>query len=133
TFQRAGEHIFGLGFVAGTGGGHGAVACVDDGLESAFLVSGVAFDGLDEVGNEIVAALELHVDVGPGVVALHFEAGPAVVDSDSDKNEQDDSAENDPADHGKTSREAKYMRTGDDANIRGAGASVKRGSVGCRT
>src|SRR5579885_3612383 len=34
TLERAGEHIFGLGAVGGTRGGHGAVARVDDRLRS---------------------------------------------------------------------------------------------------
>src|SRR5882724_3975784 len=77
----------------------GAVAGVDDGFESAFFVGGVAFDGFDEIGNEVVAALELDVDIGPGVVGLDFETDEGVVHADEDDDGEDDQAKN-RVDHG---------------------------------
>ena len=43
------------------------VARVDHGLERAAFVAHVAFDGFDEVGNEVVAARELNVDLRESV------------------------------------------------------------------
>ena len=40
---------------------------------------GVAFDGLDEVGDEVAAAFELHVDLRPGVFELVAQPDEAVV------------------------------------------------------
>src|SRR5258706_1593764 len=40
-------------------------------IESTALVGGVAFYRLDQVGDEISAAFELDVDVGPGVLRAH--------------------------------------------------------------
>ncbi len=127
AFQRAGQHVFGLGLVGRAGGAHGAIAGVDDGFKSAFLVAGVALDGLDEVGDEVVAPLELDVDVSPGVVRGDLETNQAVIHPDQDENDQDNAGENDPTDHGKTSRKGKVVCIGDEANIRGADASVKAG------
>jgi hypothetical protein len=45
-------------------------------------VGRVAFDGFDDVGNEIGAALELDVDVRPGIGGLHVQAHEPVVDAD---------------------------------------------------
>ena len=50
-----------------------------DRFERAPLVRGVALDRLDQVGDEVVAALELHVDLRPGVVDLVPEPDQAVV------------------------------------------------------
>src|SRR5208283_1181678 len=61
AFQRAGQHVFRLGLVGRAGGGHGAVARVDDGFEGALFVGGVTLYGFDEIGDEIVAAFELHI------------------------------------------------------------------------
>jgi hypothetical protein len=46
------------------------------------LVAGIALHGFDDVGNEIVAALELHIDVRPGVVGLNIQPHEPVVDPD---------------------------------------------------
>jgi hypothetical protein len=70
-------------------------------LENAFLVSGVAFHRLDEIGHEIVALLELHIDVGEGLFAPLPQGDEAVVDADEPENEENKNAENDPAAHEK--------------------------------
>jgi hypothetical protein len=44
----------------------------------------VTFHSFDEVRDEIVAALELHVDVRPGVVALSCQANEIVVHPDQE-------------------------------------------------
>ena len=63
---------------------------------------GVALHGLDQVRDQIVALLELHVDVGKGLVDALAERDQAVVGRKREKHENDDDAENDPAGrHGK--------------------------------
>ena len=71
TLQRAAERIF---FARASRRGarahlHGAATRGDQRLERAALVTGMAFDDGDDIGNKIVTALQLDVDVGPGVVA----------------------------------------------------------------
>ena len=92
ALERAGEHIFRLGLFGRAGGTHRAIAGVDDAFERVFLMRGIAFDGFHKVGDQIVAALELHVDVRPSVVTLDFEADQAVVHADEEDNQQSENA-----------------------------------------
>ena len=63
---------------------------------------GVALHGLDQVRNQIVALLELHVDVGKGLADALAERDQPIVGRKGEKHEDDDNAENDPAGrHGK--------------------------------
>ena len=48
---------------------HGSPAGGDQRLECGPLVAGVPLHDCDHVRNQIVAPLQLHVDIGPGVVA----------------------------------------------------------------
>src|SRR5579884_1826781 len=66
ALERAREHVFGLGSVGGAGGGHGAVACVDDCFECSFFVSGINLLGLDWIGRQGGAAVPLLIDMGQG-------------------------------------------------------------------
>ncbi len=50
---------------------------------------GVALHRFHQVGDQVVAALELHVDIGPRVVTLYFEADQAVVHADDENHGQD--------------------------------------------
>ena len=59
----------------------------------------VAFDGFDEVGDEIVAALELHVDLRPGVVDDVAQAHEAVVDRDEPEHQRGQNGEEDEQGH----------------------------------
>src|ERR1700722_3946111 len=79
AFQRARKHVLGLRLVARAGSGHSAIARVDYRFQGALLVSCVALDGFHQVGNQVVATLELDIDVRPGVVAGDLEAHQAVV------------------------------------------------------
>src|SRR6185437_11865516 len=88
--QGGAKHSFGLALRGGTGGRHGLIARGDDAFEGALLVAGIAFDGFDEVGDEVVAALELYIYIGPGVVALDLEAHQPVVDRDDGDRDHDD-------------------------------------------
>jgi hypothetical protein len=58
-------------------------------------MSGIAFDRLDEIGHQVVALLELHVDVGEGVAIGLPQRDQPVVDEDE---EQDADAEDDRSD-----------------------------------
>ena len=77
--ERAAEAGFGgeealhgvaIGGIGGDGGGGGGgdVTGFDDGFERAALVLHVALGGFDEIRDKVVAALELDVDLGEGVI-----------------------------------------------------------------
>jgi hypothetical protein len=56
----------------------------------------VALGGFDKIGDEVVSAFELDVNLGPGVVDLITEANQGVVDANHKENQQDhDSSNND--------------------------------------
>jgi hypothetical protein len=50
-------------------------------FQGVFLVAGVPLDGFDQVWNEVVAPLELDVDLRPGVLRFYFFVDQAVVDA----------------------------------------------------
>jgi hypothetical protein len=60
-------------------------------------VLGVALDGLDQVRDQIVALLELHVDIGKGLADALAERDQAVIRPERKQHDDDDDAENDPA------------------------------------
>ncbi len=60
-------------------------------------MGGIALHGLDQVRDQIVALLELHVDVGKSLTDTLAERDQAVVGAEGEKHENDDDAENDPA------------------------------------
>src|SRR5438067_1654716 len=66
--QRAADHVLGLRLLCGALRAHGHVPGLDHGFEGLTLVGGVALDGLDEVRDQVVAALQLHVDLRPRIV-----------------------------------------------------------------
>ena len=98
--QGTGELTLG-GRRGGRGGrSDGGVAGLDDGVEGGLLVLGVTLDGLDQVGDQIVPALELHVDLRPGVLDLVAPADQAVVRRDQvDDHQQDDDDDHDGEPH----------------------------------
>ena len=57
---------------------------------------GVALHGVHQVRDEVVPALELHVNVGPGFGRLVLEANEAVVASPHPEQANDDDGEDDP-------------------------------------
>ena len=63
----------------------------------AAFVRGVALHRLDQVRNQVVALLELHVDVGKGLADALAERDQPVVGRKCEKHEDDEDAENDPA------------------------------------
>ena len=99
--QRAAEagfgggQIFHRGGVAGIGGGGfrrgvGDVARRGDGFERLALVLDVAFGRLDEIRNQVVAALELHVNLRVGVFVAVAHRDQLVVDADNHRADDDD-------------------------------------------
>src|SRR5258706_39645 len=79
----------------GMPGADGRGARGDDALERALLVLRVALDRLHEVGDQVVAALELHVDLGPRVLGLVPAADQAVVHP-GHRQDEDDDEQSDP-------------------------------------
>ncbi len=45
-------------------------------------MSGIALNCLDEIGNKIISALQLDINVRPGFVGAVFQGDELVVDSD---------------------------------------------------
>ena len=85
----AGEADVGLGRLG---------AGFDDGGEGAAFVGHVALGGLDEVRDQVVAALELHVDLGEGVLAGITQRDEPVVDADAPDRGKDDGPDDDGED-----------------------------------
>jgi hypothetical protein len=67
-------------------------------------VSGIALHRLDQVGNEIVALLGLHVDVEEGLVDSLAQCNKPVVNHHDPERDQHDHAEDDPGDCGRGHR-----------------------------
>ena len=59
-----------------------------DGLERCALVAHIPLHRFDQVGNKIVAASELYVDIGPGVARSVAQADEVVEGSDQEKQQQ---------------------------------------------
>ena len=68
-------------------------------LEGLALVRGVAFDRLDQVGDEVVAPFQLHVDPAPGLVDAVARGDDRValrdVIEDREKDDRDDDDDGD--------------------------------------
>src|SRR6185437_7391068 len=97
--QRAGELVLG-GALRGRslpGRRHRGVARLDDGFEGAAFVRRIAFHGLDQVRDQVVSLLELHVDVGERLIDALAHRDEAVVARDHDDREDDDDGKDDPA------------------------------------
>src|SRR5687768_423385 len=94
------EHPLRLGLLLDALGGDRLVAGGDDRLERLALVGGISANGLDEVWNEIVAALEEHLDVAPAGADTFLEVDKAVVgphdpQANAEDHQQDDSDDDD--------------------------------------
>ena len=82
--------------------GRGLVPQRGDPLERLPLVRGVALDGLDEVGDQLVPALELDIHIGPRLAHVGPDAHQPVVDRQHvDQRQEDDHADDDQDDHGR--------------------------------
>ena len=100
--QCSAEHVFGGGLSGDPSGlgGHRGVARLHHSLQGAALMRGIAFHCFDQVGDEVVALLGLHVDVGEGLVDPLPHGNEAVVDHDDPSEQNDDHTDDDPGDGG---------------------------------
>ena len=80
-------------------GRYGGCTGVGHRLERAALVADIALDGVDQVGDQVVAALELDVDLGPGFLGPVSRRDQPVVGQDEPKDDQDDDPDDDPGAH----------------------------------
>src|SRR4029077_19033333 len=96
AFKRAGQLILGGSLVGRARGLHGHGAEFGDVLERTFFVGGVAFHSFDQIWNQVVAAFELNVDVGPGRFGAHAQLYQAVVHPDQEDAEQNYDCQNNP-------------------------------------
>src|SRR5581483_8340395 len=95
AFQSGGELPFGHGAIGGSSGLHGHGAIFRNVLEGGFFVGSIALDGFHEIGNQVVTALELHVNIGPGGVGAHPQLHQTVVEADQQPDHyNDDDQEN---------------------------------------
>jgi hypothetical protein len=99
SLERARELIFRLRSIRRRGrlDRLGAIFC--NILKRTFFMESIAFHGLDQIGNQIVAAFELYVNVGPRRVRAHSQADQAVVHPHKHEADHDDKAQDDPAHH----------------------------------
>src|SRR5207237_5120466 len=70
-------------------------AGVGDRLQGAPLVAHVAGDGVHEVGDQVMPALQLDVDLGPRLLGPVSGRDEAVVGEDQPEDDQNDGAEKD--------------------------------------
>ena len=101
--QGLGQHVLLLGQLAGRGAGllrvDRALARGDDGLERGPLVRGVALDGLDQVGDQVVTPRELDVDLRPGRLDLVALPDELVERRDAVEEDRADEHDDDQQDH----------------------------------
>src|SRR5437588_10640474 len=88
ALQGLGQGVLGLGLGRRGLGADRSRPGRGDGLQGVALVGGVALDRLHQVGDEVVAALELHADLGPGVVHLVPAPDELVVHGDGQPREE---------------------------------------------
>ena len=96
TPERAGERALGGGLLGRAARSQRRVAGLDHGLERRALMAGIALHRLDEVRDEVVALLELHVDVRISLRDALSQRDEAVVDDDEIEDECDQDREKDP-------------------------------------
>src|SRR6185312_8800661 len=95
--QRSAEHVFRRDLLLDARRGDSHIARLDDRLQRPALVRGVSLYRLHQIGDQVVALLELHIDVGEGLVGPLPHGDQAVVDADGPYNDYDNDAEDDPA------------------------------------
>ncbi|MNV58615.1 hypothetical protein D3C71_1510010 [compost metagenome] len=71
--------------------------CLDDGLQRGGFVLQIAARHLHQIGNQIVSALELHVDLAKGVGDAVAQLHQPVVDRDGPYQQSDHHSQNDPS------------------------------------
>ena len=92
--ESARQHVLGRGLILDGTCVDGRGPGLGDVFEDRLLVRGVAFNGFHEVGDQVVAALELHVDLRPRFLYTVAAADEAVVDAHHDEGDQYDEHQN---------------------------------------
>src|SRR5580704_14791209 len=82
--QGVGQLALGLALFRRSGSGHGGAAELGNVFERALFVRRIALHGLDQVWDQVITALELDIDIRPGVVGSHSELHQAVVNTYQD-------------------------------------------------
>lgn len=95
TGKRAGELILGSNLIIDAGGIHGSGTGTGDRLEKFLLVLGITLDSSNELGDEIMALLELHIDVGKSILTVVAETHKIVVKTDAPEDEHDGNDDDD--------------------------------------
>src|SRR6201999_4205865 len=95
--KRAGKLVLGGRDLRGSLRRDRGGARLDDVVERAALMRRIALHRLDQVRNQIVALLELHVDIGKRLVDALAQRNQAVVGAEGEDDEDDDDDEDDPA------------------------------------
>src|ERR1035437_10599740 len=109
--ERAAQLVFGGGDLSRSLRGHRGVAGLRHVVERAALVRGVALHGLEQIRDQIVALLELHVDLGKGLADALAERHQPVIRAEREENENNEDADNDPAGrHGRELRSEERMQ-----------------------
>ncbi len=83
------EHIFRLRLFADGARGNRVCARLRYILKQFLLVRGIPLDRVDQVRDEVIAALQLHVNLCPGLVHPVTQAYQPVKDADKPQAEQD--------------------------------------------
>src|SRR5664280_872201 len=116
--QGVGELSLGFALLRRSGGGHGRTAIFGDVLEGPLFVRGVALHGFHQVGDKVVAAFQLHVDIGPGVVGADLQLHQTVVNAD--QRERDDGQygdNNDDSNHAVFLQQGESSTAGDERTL----------------
>ena len=82
--QRVGEHIISLHFCFRRRCAHDCRARLRDRRERIGLMRGITLDRLNKIGNQVKAALELHVNLRPSVVDAIAQLHQIVVEPNCD-------------------------------------------------
>jgi len=98
--ERAGQHVLRCRLLGRALGSDRGVPRLHHRLQRAALVGGVSLYRLDQVGDQVVAQLELHIDVGERLADPLPHGDELVVDHDDPQDEDDNHSENDPAGRG---------------------------------
>src|SRR5690606_9129601 len=83
----------------GAGAGSGRGTGVGDGFERFALMAHIALNGLEEIGDQIGTALQLHVDAGPALLHQLPLPDQVVVEKNGVADDGDDNRQNDQASH----------------------------------
>src|ERR1017187_8750624 len=135
--QGVSELSLGFALLRRGGGGHGRTAILGDVLEGPLFVRGVTLHGFHQVGDKVVAALQLHIDVGPSVVGADLQLHQTVVNADQRKRDDGQYGDNnDNRNHAVLLQRGESSTTGDERTLSQGGRRRqfvgRRRNRGCR-